>query len=304
MIAPKYYGKYRGQVEDNEDPLMLGRILANVPAIIGMPMNWALPCTPYAGFGVGFYAIPPIGANVWVEFEQGDPNYPIWSGCFWDEGQVPNEPVVPLKKVFQTESITMILNDTPEEGGFTLLVNPPAVDVPLSMIFNSEGIQINCPEAQVMMTPEMINITLPTSEMNMTAETIEINAGDITLTAEEAIELSAGADISIEAGGAVEVTGGGDASIEAGGAVEVTGGGDVAIEAGGAVEVTGGADVAITAGAAIEVTAGVDIAITAGAAIEITTVADIALTAVTMMMTALVEVNGDLLIDGQQPLVI
>ena len=79
----KYYGKYRGKVLENDDPLFLGRILAEVAAVSGMTMNWCMPCTPYAGSDVGFYAIPPIGANVWIEFEGGDTNYPIWSGCFW-----------------------------------------------------------------------------------------------------------------------------------------------------------------------------------------------------------------------------
>ena len=45
--------------------------------------GWALPAVPYAGDGVGFFMIPPIGASVWIEFEHGDPDYPIWTGCFW-----------------------------------------------------------------------------------------------------------------------------------------------------------------------------------------------------------------------------
>src|SRR5689334_1403488 len=87
----RFYGKYRGKVIDNVDPLFLGRIMALVPAISEIPLTWAMPCVPYAGPGVGFYAIPPLDANVWIEFEGGDPDYPIWTGCFWEEGQVPLE---------------------------------------------------------------------------------------------------------------------------------------------------------------------------------------------------------------------
>lgn len=66
----KYYGKYRGKVENTIDPLMLGRIQVSAPAVLGDgTLSWAMPCTPYAGPGVGFFAIPPVGANVWVEFE-------------------------------------------------------------------------------------------------------------------------------------------------------------------------------------------------------------------------------------------
>ena len=96
------YGKYRGKVVDPIDPLQFGRILALVPAISEMPLSWAMPATPYAGDGVGFFAIPPVGANVWIEFEGGDANYPIWSGCFWGEGQVPAKPAVPTTVMLKT----------------------------------------------------------------------------------------------------------------------------------------------------------------------------------------------------------
>ena len=76
----RLFGKYRGIVTDNKDPEKLGRIQASVPAVPGMQTNWANPCAPYAGLNVGFYAIPPVGAKVWIEFESGAPDYPIWSG--------------------------------------------------------------------------------------------------------------------------------------------------------------------------------------------------------------------------------
>jgi Type VI secretion system/phage-baseplate injector OB domain len=79
----KYYGKFRGKVRDNIDPLGRGRLLADVPKISGMVLNWCMPCVPYAK-DVSNDVIPPVGANVWIEFEAGDPNYPIWSGCFWE----------------------------------------------------------------------------------------------------------------------------------------------------------------------------------------------------------------------------
>ena len=80
----KYYGKFRGRVLQNLDPLRLGRIQAEVPSISGMMPNWCMPCVPYAQ-DVRDDAIPPVGANVWIEFEGGDLNYPIWSGCFWGQ---------------------------------------------------------------------------------------------------------------------------------------------------------------------------------------------------------------------------
>jgi len=84
-----YFGKYRGVVVNNNDPLTQGRVEVRVPAVLGETTLWALPCTPYAGPQIGFFALPPVDANVWVEFEGGDLNHPIWAGCFWDPGELP-----------------------------------------------------------------------------------------------------------------------------------------------------------------------------------------------------------------------
>jgi uncharacterized protein involved in type VI secretion and phage assembly len=80
----QFYGKYRGQVVDNMDPRQLGRIKVLVPALDRTTTFWALPCMPYAAPQVGLLFLPPVDAVVWIEFEGGDPNYPIWSGCFWE----------------------------------------------------------------------------------------------------------------------------------------------------------------------------------------------------------------------------
>ncbi len=85
-MSKTFYGKYRGIVTDIEDPLKIGRIKARVPDVLGdEPSGWALPCVPFAGDGMGFYALPDTDARVWIEFEQGDPDYPVWTGCWWGE---------------------------------------------------------------------------------------------------------------------------------------------------------------------------------------------------------------------------
>jgi hypothetical protein len=87
-LPPKqYFGKYRGIVLESIDPLLLGRILPQVPAIPAV-LGWAMPCLPYVKTP-GTLAIPPVGTEVWIEFEQGNPDYPIWSGCFWSPGHPP-----------------------------------------------------------------------------------------------------------------------------------------------------------------------------------------------------------------------
>ena len=94
---------------------------------------------PVRGARCGFFLIPPVGANVWVEFEAGDPDYPIWSGCFWGPGEVPASPAVPQMKVLKTESVTLTINDLPGAGGFTLEVSPPAVPTPLKLVCDATG---------------------------------------------------------------------------------------------------------------------------------------------------------------------
>jgi type VI secretion system secreted protein VgrG len=80
----RYYGKYRGYVSNVTDPQNTGRIKAYVPRLLGeAETGWAMPCTPYAGPDQGFYAIPEVGAGVWVEFEGGDLSSPLWSGMWW-----------------------------------------------------------------------------------------------------------------------------------------------------------------------------------------------------------------------------
>ncbi|MFF2247574.1 phage baseplate assembly protein V [Streptomyces sp. NPDC058142] len=80
----RYLGKFRGRVVDNNDPLRIGRITAEVPDVLGDEAStWALPCLPFTGPEAGQFVVPPPGAGVWVEFEQGDPSFPVWTGCWY-----------------------------------------------------------------------------------------------------------------------------------------------------------------------------------------------------------------------------
>ena len=81
-MTEKYYGKYRGTVVNNVDPMLTGRIQAIVPDVSAVaPTSWAMPCFPVAGIQTGSLGVPPVGAGVWIEFERGDPDYPVWTGC-------------------------------------------------------------------------------------------------------------------------------------------------------------------------------------------------------------------------------
>jgi uncharacterized protein involved in type VI secretion and phage assembly len=141
-MSGSFFGKYRGTVTDIQDPLMLGRIRARVPDVLGdQESGWAMPCFPFAGDGMGFFALPKSGAGVWIEFEHGDPDYPIYTGSWWGSAaEVP--PVLlapPYKKVLiKTEGgHSIVLDDTPGVGGITLetsggqkvVINPMGIEI-------------------------------------------------------------------------------------------------------------------------------------------------------------------------------
>lgn len=145
-----FFGKYRGVVIENVDPLQLGRITAQVPGVFGeAPSSWALPCVPAAGLQAGCFIVPPVGSQVWIEFEQGDPDFPIWTGGFW--GQAADAPAAastpaPMPPgqniVMQTTGQNaLILSDaeqSPTEGGVILKATGGA-----TIVVNDTGVTIS-----------------------------------------------------------------------------------------------------------------------------------------------------------------
>ncbi len=118
-VRNRYFGKYRGCVVGNNDKTGRGRIKVRVPAVLGELEKWAMPCVPYAGEGVGLYSIPKEKSGVWVEFEAGDPSFPIWTGCFWADDERPKdergkEATPPLKIIRSEKGLMVSLNDEKE----------------------------------------------------------------------------------------------------------------------------------------------------------------------------------------------
>lgn len=144
-MPDKYYGKYRGMVLNNVDPMQKGRLLIQVPDVLGPSISsWAMPCVPIAGTQMGTYMIPIIGAGVWVEFEGGDPDYPIWTGCFWGSAaEVPalalaGNPASPNILLQTTAQNTVNISDLPGPTGGIMLKSTTGA----SIIVNDTGIYI------------------------------------------------------------------------------------------------------------------------------------------------------------------
>ena len=165
----RYYGKYRGTVINNIDPMQMGRLTVQVPDVKGLiPSTWAMPCFPISGKQMGAYMIPQIGAGVWVEFEQGDPDFPIWSGCWY--GSVAEVPALALAGIPVSPNIViqtgaqnaMVISDVPGPTGGIMLKSTTGA----TLIVNDTGIYIQNGKGA------MITMVGPTVTINNGALTI------------------------------------------------------------------------------------------------------------------------------------
>jgi uncharacterized protein involved in type VI secretion and phage assembly len=165
----QYFGKYRGKVTNNLDPEQMGRIQVSCPAVFGTgQLNWAMPSVPYAGIQCGFYAIPAIQANVWIEFEGGDIEKPIWSGCFWGTGEAPAVALatptsVPHIVMQNTGQSMLQVSDLPGPTGGIILKTKSGEMI----MINETGITITNGKGAI---------------ITLTAKITDINGGALTIT--------------------------------------------------------------------------------------------------------------------------
>lgn len=161
-MAEKYYGKYRGMVLNNIDPEQRGRLLVQLPDVLGLSLSsWAMPCVPLAGPQMGTYFVPLIGSGVWLEFEGGNPDYPIWTGGFWGStaevpalalAGIPTSPNIVLQTTGQN---TIVVSDLPGPTGGIMLKSASGA----SIIVNDTGIYIqNGKGASIVMTGPTVTI--------------------------------------------------------------------------------------------------------------------------------------------------
>ena len=169
MSEGPFYGKFRGTVVNNIDPEQIGRIQAIVPAVLGLlPSSWAMPCVPVAGINMGLFTVPPVGSGVWMEFERGDPDYPIWVGGYW--GSAAETPVLSHAVPPGISGITiqtalkngLVISDVPGPTGGILIQTTTGAMVSVSDI----GIIISNGKGAI------INMTGPTVDINLGALTV------------------------------------------------------------------------------------------------------------------------------------
>lgn len=144
-MTETYYGKYRGTVVNNVDPLLTGRLQAIVPDVSSVALtSWCMPCFPMTGQQTGVLAVPAIGAGVWIEFEKGDPDYPIWTGGFYGSSSE-----IPALHQLTPPGVSGITLQTLLQNGVTITDLPgPTGGIVLktatgvSLIVNDTGIYI------------------------------------------------------------------------------------------------------------------------------------------------------------------
>lgn len=160
-----FYGKYRGVVTDVQDPLQFGRIRARVTDLGERELGWAMPCFPFAGSGMGLFALPKVDSGVWIEFEHGDTEHPIWSGCWYGgQSEVPSAlQSPPYKKVLlKTEAgHSIVLDDSSGSGGITLETSGGR-----KISLTSQGIEID--------NGSGVKITLQGSQVNVNNGALEV----------------------------------------------------------------------------------------------------------------------------------
>jgi uncharacterized protein involved in type VI secretion and phage assembly len=169
MSASPFFGKYRAVVINNIDPLQIGRIQVMTPDVAGfIPSTWAMPCVPVAGINAGLFTVPMIGAGVWIEFERGDPDYPIWVGGYW--GTAAEVPVLAHAVPPGVPGITL---QTPLKNGLVIS------DVPGP----TGGIQIQTTTG-AMISVSDVGIIISNGKgaiINMTGPTVDVNLGALTV---------------------------------------------------------------------------------------------------------------------------
>jgi len=206
-VEGRFYGKYRALVVDNGDPEKRGRLKLKIPSVLGNEVvsGWALPCAPYGGAAdQGFYFIPEVDSAVWVEFESGLLDYPIWVGTFWSKpggnSEVPKPNGVdgteesdvkspPTRKIIKTLKGHTIQLEDADDGDLVMLLEATNGNL---IVMNSDGIKIVDGKNKT-------TITLDDNGLKIEA------AKDIELKADGGVKITAGKDLELKATGDIKM---------------------------------------------------------------------------------------------------
>ena len=167
--------KYRGQVKNNIDLTKKGKLEVEIKAL--QVKTWAIPNVPYAGKGVGLYLIPPVDSWVWIEFENGNKESPIWTGCFWEEtSDLPPEAIGPGVKVLKTDKGKITINDLDGE----IVIQVSQLTVKMATI--GEKIELTSGTSKIEINGSTITLTVGERSVQVSATNVWINNGALEVT--------------------------------------------------------------------------------------------------------------------------
>lgn len=190
-------------------------------------LPWAEPALPFGGSaGQGHISIPPVGATVWVGFEHGFANKPIWLGAWYGVGELPSElqdtsagAATPL------ESVRLIKTTL----GHFLLFDDVDGKIRLEAANQAHKLILDGGTDTVTLQKDATNKV----EINPTQTRMERGNASVLLDDSGAVTITGGVSVQINGtAGTVDIT--------AGGAVNVTAGGAVNINASGVINITSG----------------------------------------------------------------
>lgn len=180
---PKYYGKYRAYVVDVNDPLKMGRIRVDCPKITGGLTQWCMPCIQAVYDNGGDFHFPKIGETVFIEFEDGDFKYPIYTGGWFKEGTNPLPDYDPDLRIISWNDNIIYM----EKNRLTIK------NVKSEVVLNNADVEIKAADNVSISGSKNISVQTPSQ--------ISINSSDssISLQGKGVVNLRSGAGLTISA---------------------------------------------------------------------------------------------------------
>lgn len=190
-VRDRFHGKYRGLVTDVDDPDGLGRIVAKVPEVFEeQETPWAMPCVPFAGEGHGLVLLPEVGDGVWIEFESGDPSRPVWTGCWWGDGELSAPGAKRTRALVTTAGHKLVLDDEGDEvrlrhaGGAEMTMTGGSITLSVGgaeVKMSSTDITISLGASEIKLTPGDLTLKSGGAQVKLVGAVVNINNGSITV---------------------------------------------------------------------------------------------------------------------------
>lgn len=190
MSSPQWHGKYRAIVTDIDDPEGRGRIRVKCPKVLGdSKSHWCEVCSPVAYDNGGDFCLPKKDDTVWVEFEGGDPDKPVYSGSWWSS----NNCVADKDKDEYNENTRII-----EFDGCKIKMK------------SDESIEVTIKNSKIFMEEDNTTVSVGDStEVKVTDDTIKIDCSSavITVKTDGTIEIQGNSSVSVKSSGSLSLQG-------------------------------------------------------------------------------------------------